>query len=179
MALLWWLVGNAIEKFGEHFVQTRLMHDADNLLSALHVDPEGVLQITPGRMATIYQQPFSGHYFALLIGERVVYSRSLWDETLAVSPLAQGKTLQWRVAGPSGQPLLVWAGGFQKQGQQLVIAVAEDLTPLQASLVRFNWYFAGLSLLALMLLLGVQHYIVSRAFKSLEKIRQEGKTLLL
>ena len=133
MALLWWLVGNAIEKFGEHFVQTRLMHDADNLLSALHVDPEGVLQITPGRMATIYQQPFSGHYFALLIGERVVYSRSLWDETLAVSPLAQGKTLQWRVAGPSGQPLLVWAGGFQKQGQQLVIAVAEDLTPLQAS----------------------------------------------
>ena len=177
MLLLWWLVGGAIEKFGEEFVQSRLGHDADSLLSALQADNNGVLQLTEGRMGSIYKQPFSGHYFVVLYGDKKFYSRSLWDESLEVTPLAKGETRQWTVSGPSGQTLLMWAGGFQKQGSRFTIAVGEDLTPLTKSLVRFNWYFAGLSFLVLIVLLSVQQYIVRRSFRPLAQIRQEIKKL--
>jgi len=177
MLLLWWLVAGAIEKFGEEFVQSRLEHDADSLLSALQVNESGVVQLTPGRMTSIYKQPFSGHYFMVLSEDKILYSRSLWDESLAVSRLPKGVKRQWNAQGPAGQILRVWAGGFQKQGHRFTLAVAEDLTPLSESLVRFNWYFAGLSLLTLLVLLGVQHYIVRRSFRPLEQILHEVKNL--
>lgn len=177
MVLLWWLASGAMQRFGEEFVQSRLVHDADSLLSALQKDKKGELQLTPGRITNIYQQPFSGHYFVLLTKAKTLYSRSLWDETLAVASLPQGETRQWRATGPSQQPLLVWARGFQKQEQQLTIAVAEDLSALSASMVRFNWYFAGLSFVVLMVLLGVQQYIVRRSFRPLAQIQQEIKNL--
>ena len=177
MLLLWWLVGGAMQKFGEEFVQSRLVHDADSLLSALQTNEAGELQLTPGRMTAIYQKPFSGHYFVVLTKNKTLYSRSLWDQTLVVSSLSQGETQQWFVTGPSNQPLLVWAGGFQKQGQQLTIAIAEDLSALSASMVRFNWYFAVLSFVVLIVLLGVQQYIVRRSFRPLEQIQQEIKNL--
>ena len=177
MVLLWWLVGSAIEKFGEDFVQSRLVHDADSLLSSLQLDKAGDWNVTPGRMSAIYQKPFSGHYYVVQSSHRTFYSRSLWDETLAVAPIQQGETRQWKAIGPSGQPLLVWSGGFQKQGRHFTIAIAEDLSPLMESLVRFNWYFAGLSLMALGMLLGIQQYIVRRSFRPLEQIRREVKNL--
>ncbi|NOX92159.1 MAG: ATP-binding protein, partial [Gammaproteobacteria bacterium] len=177
MLLLWWLVAGAIEKFGEEFVLSRLEHDADSVLSALQVDENGVLQPAPGRMTNIYKQPFSGHYFIVLSDDQTLYSRSLWDESLTVPRLPGGVVRQWNAQGPAGQALLVWAGGFQKQGRRFTIAVAEDLTPLSESLVRFNWYFAGLSLLTLLVLLGVQHYIVCRSFRPLEQILREVKNL--
>jgi len=178
MLLLWWLVAGAIEKFGEEFVQSRLKHDADSVLAALQVDENGVLQLTQGRMTNIYKQPFSGHYFMVLNDGKTLYSRSLWDESLAVPRLPGGEVRQWtEQGGPAGQVLLVWAGGVQKQGQRFTLAVAEDLTPLSESLVRFNWYFAGLSLLTLLVLLGVQHYAVRRSFRPLERILREVRNL--
>jgi hypothetical protein len=90
MVLLWWLAGSAIEKFGEDFVQSRLVHDADSLLSSLQLDETGELKITPGRMSAIYQKPFSGHYFVVQTANKTIYSRSLWDETLVVPPFAAG-----------------------------------------------------------------------------------------
>ncbi len=177
MLLLWWLVAGAIEKFGEEFVLSRLEHDADSLLSALQVDENDALQLMPGRMTTIYKQPFSGHYFMVLSDDKTLYSRSLWDESLVVSRLPKGTVRQWTAQGPAGQALLVWAGGFQKQGHQFTLAVAEDLTPLSESLIRFNWYFAGLSFLSLLVLLSVQHYVVRRSFVPLEQILHEVKNL--
>lgn len=177
MVLLWWLVSGAMQRFGEEFVQSRMVHDADSLLSALQTDDADQLALTPGRMAAIYQRPFSGHYFVVLAKHKTLYSRSLWDETLAIKPLAQGETRRWRATGPAQQPLLVWAGGFQKQGQVFTIGIAEDLSALQASMVRFNWYFASLSFVALMVLLAVQQYIVRRSFRPLAQIQQEIKNL--
>jgi signal transduction histidine kinase len=177
MALLWWLVSGAIEKFGEDLVQTRLVHDTDSLLSALKSDKSGELQVVPGRMSAIYEKPFSGHYFVVQSDRHTIFSRSLWDESLVAPRLAQGETRRWLVIGPSGQPLLVWSAGFRKQGQNFTISIAEDLSGLSENLVRFNWYFASLSFLALIVLLGVQQYIVRRSFRPLERIRREIKNL--
>lgn len=177
LGVLWWLLGSAIERFGEEFVQTRLVHDGDSLLSALQVDEVGELNVTQERMAAIYQKPFSGHYFVVQTEKKTLYSRSLWDETLKVPLLSQGETQQRTMMGPSGQRLLVWSGGFQKQNRQFTLTIAEDLSPLSESLARFNWYFSGLSLIALFVLLSVQQYIVHRSLRPLDRIRQEVKNL--
>lgn len=177
MLLLWWLISGVMEKFGEEFVRSRLVHDVDTLLSSMQVDESNRLQLMPGRISDIYQKPFSGHYFVVITENNTFFSRSLWDETLEAAPLVIGNTRQWLAVGPNGEPLLVWSGGFQKQGQALTIAVAEDLSALRANIQRFNWYFAGLSLLVLFVLLGIQRYIVHRSLAPLQQIQQEIKKL--
>jgi hypothetical protein len=59
--LLFWMSLSAVRSIGEHYVQTRLEHDAEALLSALWVNPRGQLVLREGRVTPIYQQPFSGH----------------------------------------------------------------------------------------------------------------------
>jgi len=178
MGMLWWLVGGAMQKLGEELVLSRLVHDGESVLAALNVNTDGDVVVTPGRMAAIYQRPVSGHYFVVRMdNRRTIFSRSLWDEPLLIPTLPVGQTRQWQAEGPSGQKLLIWSGAFRKQGQQFTVAVAEDLTPLFSSLVRFNWYFAGLTLLTLCILLFIQRLIVRRSFRSVEKIRQEIKNL--
>ncbi len=174
---LWWFVGKAIEDFGEGFVRSRLAHDADTLISALTVGPDGRAGVEPGRMASIYRTPFSGHYYAVLAGGRFLYSRSLWDQRLAVSPLPPGGERQWTASGPMGQPLLVWSVGLRKQGRDYTLAVAEDLTQLSKSLAVFNWSFAGLALLTLVVLLTIQQLIVTRSLRPLDRIRDEVRRL--
>jgi signal transduction histidine kinase len=177
MLLLWWLISGAMEKFGEEFVRSRLEHDVDTLLSSMQLDEANRLQLTLGRISEIYQKPFSGHYYVVMTEDQTFYSRSLWDETLAAKPLAMGETRQWLTTGPNAQPLLVWSGGFKKQGRGLTITVAEDLSALRENIQRFNWYFAGLSLFVLLVLLAVQRYIVRRSLAPLEQIQQEIKKL--
>ncbi len=177
MGMLWWLVSGAMQKLGEELVVSRLVHDGESVLAALNVNADGDVVVTPGRMAAIYQRPISGHYFVVRTDKRTIFSRSLWDESLSVPVLSVGQTRQWQIGGPSGQTLLVWSGAFRKQGQQFTVAVAEDLTPLFSSLMRFNGYYAGLILLVLCILLFVQRQIVRRSFQSMEQIRQEIKNL--
>ncbi|NOX77220.1 MAG: sensor histidine kinase [Gammaproteobacteria bacterium] len=132
-------------------------------------------------MTSVYQRPFSGYYFIVLGeagGKR--YSRSLWDETLELSSmpsLSPGKTHHWQARGPMDQQLLMRAATFRKQGQQVTLVVAEDVSPLLASLQRINWIFAGLAFLVLCLLLLLQGFIVRRSFRPLQQIRQEIKNL--
>ncbi len=181
MALLWWAVSSAVQQVGEDMLLSRLERDTESLLAALQFDPVGGVSVTPGRMTSVYQRPFSGYYFIVLsaTGDKQ-YSRSLWDETLGLSlvpPLSPGKTHHWQAQGPMEQHLLMRAAAFRKQGQQVTLVVAEDLSPLLASLQRVNWIFAGLAFLVLCLLLLLQGFIVRRSFRPLQQIRQEIKNL--
>ncbi len=175
---LWWLVGRAIEDFGEGFIRSRLIHDAETLISALTVPPDGPVALNQGRMASIYRTPFSGHYYLVLTDDgQTLTSRSLWDQDLEATPLPAGEQRQWTAVGPLDQPLLLWSEGLRKHGRHFTIVVAEDLTQLSEDLVRFNWSFAGLALLILILSLVLQHYVVHRSLAPLERIRREVQRL--
>lgn len=56
----------------------------------------------------LYDQPFSGHYWQVMLGAELRRSRSLWDYTLPTGEPAPapGETAVRTLAGPQGEPLL-------------------------------------------------------------------------
>ncbi|NEV60817.1 ATP-binding protein [Thiorhodococcus minor] len=182
----WWLGHQALHHTADAFVISRLEHDAEGLVGALSVAPDGSPAMGAGRMTPVYDQPYSGHYFVISVaaGGRI-RSRSLWDEDLAPPRLAAGETTTWRVPGPAGQRLLAWAGGYRIDDRDLVVAVAEDVSPLSGELRGFERLFAIMAVAGLALILLVQRLVVHRTFMCLEPVYRDierlehGKTVFL
>lgn len=178
MALLWWAGSVVVEGLSEDLIVSRLEHDAESLVAAVDFGLEEGSQIALKRVNPIYQQPFSGHYYIIrLADDSQWYSRSLWDQELQLPSLPAGDTLQWYAVGPSEQRLLMWARRFQKQGHDFVVAVGEDLTPVRRHMIFFQWTFAGLSILALALLLLIQQQVLHRSFRRLDELRTDIRRL--
>ena len=178
MGLLWWLAHAAILQLNQEYVLSRLRHDGETLLAALRVAGEGPPRVSPGGTGAVYDRAYSGHYYVVLTGAgKRLRSRSLWDATLDIEPVAPGEEHSYQVQGPSDQRLLVLSAGFRKGGERLTIAVAEDLSPLYQNLTRFNWVFAGFTVGGLALLVLLQRLVVRVTFRSLEPARRDIRRL--
>lgn len=109
------------------------------LALAAMVEPRGASLRAPPE-DPLYDQPFSGHYWQVSLGDETRRSRSLWDYALPVQgpapPPGQSRVLD--LAGPRGEPLLAveqsLAVGQGPQALPLRIVVAEDRS--QLSLAR-------------------------------------------
>ncbi len=175
---VWWLGHAALHRTAEAFVLSRLQHDADALIAAFHINRAGEPSIGQWRLAPVYNQPYSGHYFALETTEsRRQRSRSLWDQELQVRRLAVGETASWRAAGPDGQQLLVFGGGFSKDSWNFSLVVAEDTTPLKAELRGFEWLFAAIAAGGLVSMILLQRLVVHRTFRQLEPVYRDIRRL--
>jgi len=172
------LGGYAVRELGESYVLTRIEHDAESLLAAIAVNKRGMLVARPSRIASVYRQPRSGHYYVFAVGDGPpVTSRSLWDFQLELKRLKPGERQLEHIRGPADQSLLLLTQGFSKRGQDLVIAVAEDISPMEADITRYQLW-SGLALFALLgLLLILQHRLVSRIFGHLEQVREEVRSV--
>jgi signal transduction histidine kinase len=177
MGLLW-IVGNqSIRALTEDFVVSRLEHDAESLLAAIELDP-GNTRVRWRRINQIYNQPLSGHYYAILLDNaEPLYSRSLWDHTLDIPRLAPGESRHTRFSGPDGQQLLLLVRGFRKQDRELTLAVAEDMTLIKERRNRFKRDFGLFALVGVLGLLLVQSMVVRRAFKRLQPLREDIRRL--
>ncbi len=177
MLAMWFMGSRFLQSMTEDFIASRLEHDAEALLGSMVITPRKT-KIRPARINQVYHQPFSGHYYVIRNkeGDEIV-SRSLWDYQLEIPQLAPGERQRYHLQGPDGQQLLVRANGYRKQGLELTIAVAEDVTPVQEQREQFLLNFALLSLVGLVALLLLQHWVVRRAFQRLEPLRQEVKSL--
>ncbi|MDX2505686.1 MAG: sensor histidine kinase [Gammaproteobacteria bacterium] len=167
------------------FVVSRLEHDIEGLLVAFDFSHDAP-HMHFDRVPPIYQQPFSGHYYVVSINNvPVIYSRSLWDQSLATPRLETGERILRLTDGPDNQKLLLLSMGFNKKGKNIAIALAEDLTAIEVQKQRFKKHFFLLSLGGLMLLLLLQSVILRLSFKRLETLRvdinrlEQGKLLKL
>jgi signal transduction histidine kinase len=79
--------------------------------------------------------------------------------------------------GPQDQRLLLWRGGFEKQGLSFTVAVAEDLTPLLGALWLLLWVGVGLSLFGALTLLLVQRWLLRRGFAQVAAVRTDLQRL--
>ncbi|MET0065477.1 MAG: sensor histidine kinase [Candidatus Thiodiazotropha sp.] len=176
MGLLWLFGAGAVERLTEDFIASRLEHDAEAVLGAMDLG-QGVTLVS-AKINQIYHRPYSGHYYRVQMdnGEALA-SRSLWDYELKIPRLAFGESGRFHLPGPDGQRLLVWARGYRKQGQELTLAVAEDLLPLKVQRDRFLKHFALIALAGLLLLLILQGVVVRRAFQRLKPLRQDVQNL--
>ena len=174
----WWFGHAALHRTAESFMLSRLQHDGDALIAALHTNRAGTPRIGQRRLTPVYNQPYSGHYFALeTTGTKQQRSRSLWDYDLQVRRLAVGETVSWRAAGPDGQQLLVWGSGFSKDGHSFSLAVAEDITPLEEELRGFEWLFAGIAAAGLVFMILAQRFVVHRALRQLQPVYRDIERL--
>lgn len=171
----------------EDYVAARLEHDAE-LLYARTADALGAAAPAGGgvpaadpatsadtrlaaaaRAATDseYRVPLSGHYFVLVHGATTVRSRSLWDEDLALPPIAAGAATVRRLPGPAGQQLLLYARRFGSGGGALQVAVAEDISALDARIADFRRALLAGAVLALAALLVLQRRLLAHGLAPL------------
>ncbi|HSG04927.1 MAG TPA: sensor histidine kinase, partial [Nitrospiria bacterium] len=120
---------------------------------------------------------FSGYYYVVGSEDHQIRSRSLWDQDLGVSSLEAGERVILRDAGPQGQRLLVAAGGYEKQGALLTIAVAEDLSAVEKQIRDFQIIYGGVSLALLVFLILLQRWIVRAGLAPVENARKEVAAL--
>lgn len=175
MVFLGWAQVSVVQKLTESYVNSRLQHDSQSLLSSLNIDEAANVTIAHAQLATVYNQPYSGHYFQIIVSGKSeqIRSRSLWDKELdfPIPKLGDIETVQLK--GPDSQSLLLYIASYQKQQQIFTIAIAEDIAPLQKQLTFYSFVFVGLAISTLVLLLFIQRFIVKTSFRELEEVRHE------
>lgn len=177
LSLQWWVANRALDQLLENNTAQHLEDDAEMVLTALRVAPDGTLFVESTRVNTHFTRPFSGHYFQIQTATEQVRSRSLWDQVLALPHVATGESARTETSGPSGQRLMLVTRGFNKFDRDVVVAIAEDIAPLESEMHSFQWRFAILALAILVALVGLQMAWVRRGLRPLDSISAELRAL--
>ncbi|MBL7003107.1 MAG: GHKL domain-containing protein [Gammaproteobacteria bacterium] len=175
--LLWLLLSINIQFLAQEYVVSRLQHDSETLLSSIIIDADRKVTLNKDHLGLIFEQPFSGHYFAVSTGAEIINSRSLWDFQLRIPAVKLGEQKSAQQAGPDGQELMVVSSTYLKKGQLLAISMAEDLTPLTDSISRIQNWFILIAFSILVALLIIQRLILKHSLKVLHNTHQEIKQL--
>lgn len=171
--ILWYAVSYNIQKLSENYIASRLEHDVETLLTAISFDKNNKLSISEQHINSIYKRPFSGHYYTIQHKQRLIRSRSLWDQNLTSPEIVTGDYVKTLQAGPENQSLLTISRRFNKQNQNIVISAFEDLTPVIEDIKQFKSYFTVLSSFILFSLLIIQFNVLKVVLKPLRKMRKE------
>ncbi|MCC3861545.1 ATP-binding protein [Pseudemcibacter aquimaris] len=159
--------------FGKTFVESRLQYDTDGLIANLAPDESGLLRLNEVSLNPVFSNPFSGNYYRIDLDHQTYLSRSLWDQTLAEADLEVGQVRLIESDGPVEQKLLVLQGAYEKEGQKIIISVAEDYTPITENLQSLTIALVFLNGGIVVLLMLIQRFIVNRGMEPLQKTSEE------
>jgi len=174
----WIVISTSIHYLSQQYISTRLVHDSDTIIAALTITPDSPgISLIENQISAIYKQPFSGHYFSLTVAQQSLRSRSLWDETLSQTTIPVGQTSTTFTTGPQAQQLMVLQSAYQKQGQVINLAVAEDISGINRDIQDFLLKHSTVSFIIFALLVLLQILIIKRSLKPLEKVRQDLQKL--
>lgn len=151
-------------------LENDLREETEGLLIAIVKGPDGI-KLDTQRLNPRYQRPFSGHYFRIELSDRTWRSRSLWDAVPAW-PETSGLAAEL-LEGPQRQRLLAFSAEYRRDGQLIVISVAQDYTPILDSFARVRLSGLGLVGVALLVFLLLQRYAMTLALRPLERARQQ------
>ncbi len=174
---LWQSTNDSIRALSEQYVVQHLKHDAESILNALSVDDKNKLSLNLKQIEPVYLRPFSGQYYLIKVKNKLIRSRSLWDQALLIPDLMAGEQKIFSLIGPEKQPLLIIASGFNKQGMTYTIAVAEDITPTLIGQQNFQYKYSYTVGGLLVFLLACQVLILRLSFRPLKHIQQQIKQL--
>tara|TARA_R110001592_G_C13178807_1_gene750614 strand:+ start:2905 stop:4242 length:1338 start_codon:yes stop_codon:yes gene_type:complete len=180
--VIWVFVNISIRYLTEDYIYSRIAHDTETLLAAVVKDTPK-FEIDPAKVGAVYQQPFSGHYFEIIHGEEKIRSRSLWDQTLSYpneQTLQQdAQEIRLHQDGPQQQPLLVLVSHFIKQERGITIIVAEDFSPIEEAINRFQLRFSVSAMVILVILMALQTWLMRRGLRPLSQLETDLKSLEL
>lgn len=124
------------ERHVERVAAADLQDRALALAAMVEPDETSGASLRPPPEDPLYDQPFSGHYWQVTLGDEMRRSRSLWDYTLPAGASAPppGQSRVRALPGPRGEPLLAveqsLSVGRGAQALPLRILVAEDRSQL-------------------------------------------------
>lgn len=168
------LISVSIRRLIERYVNSRLVHDSENVLSAMYMDTDGSFKLKPDRIGAIYNRPFSGHYFRISFDNgSVLRSRSLWDEDIKLSNAKPGKSFNKLTVGPQEQQILTLSSGYVKQGRTISITVAEDVSHLESDIKWFQKVYIIASIVIMVTLVITQWLIVRAALAPLSRAQKD------
>jgi len=174
--VFWWGGSLTSRLLAESVVQARLAFEGQAVVEQRVGLRNGDVVTDRVRLSTLYDTPLSGRYFRLdTPDKRPILSRSSWDITLPDTQLAAGEQRRLAMRGPSGEPLLLWRGGYQIDGEAVTVTVAEDISVIEERWHAFRVFFAILSLLLLVALLIVQTMIVRHLMAPVDALQQRLK----
>ena len=171
--ILWLAVSSNIQKLSENYIASRLEHDIETLLTAVSFDKTNTLTINEKYINSIYNRPFSGHYYTIQHKQTLFRSRSLWDQSLTSVIVTTNNYIRTVQNGPENQLLIVLSRRFNKQGRDITIHIAEDLTPILEDISQFKNHFAILALIILVSLLLIQFIVLRSGLKPLRRMHSE------
>jgi signal transduction histidine kinase len=171
LTLQWVVVSYVINNLIEEQLVSRMQREGESLLAGTYFSESGELLVDAKYISTIYERPFSGHYYVVSANKQSHASRSLWDVNIKFKPLNKGQHETSYIEGPEQQPLLLVTDGYQKQGHIITIAIAENLAPLKENMTQFQLLYAGVSLLGLVALLFIQRLIVLKVLRPLQEVQ--------
>jgi len=174
---LWQSTNDSISALSKQYVVQHLKHDAESILNALSVDDKNKLSLNLKQIEPVYLRPFSGQYYLIKTKNKLIRSRSLWDQTLLIPDLIAGEQKIFSLIGPEKQPLLIIASGFNKQGMTYTIAVAEDITPTLIGQQNFQYKYSYTVGGLLVFLLACQALILRLSFRPFKHIQRQIKQL--
>lgn len=171
--LQWALITLVIERVTETQLLERLESESEGLLASIEINPDGSYQLNSLRLSSLYQRPFSGHYFVVCTEQSCRQSRSLWDESLDIEPMPSGQMLQSSLNGPNDERLFALSRGYYKQNHSLTIMVAQNISELHEDIFQFQMLYSLVSAIGLAVLLFIQWIIVGKALQPLQRIQNQ------
>ena len=177
------LVDLGVRQLTQHYVLNRLDHDADSLIAAIEVGPDGRWQVNEQRLGSLFQRVYSGHYYAIHSADgQMQLSRSLWDRQPPDFDqhfeLTPGQQRSWQQNGALGdQVWLNLARQLEIDGQSFSLWVAEDISDLQATLNRYRLLALLLLAAAVTLLLLWQRRQLQQVFAQLRPLQRHLQQL--
>jgi signal transduction histidine kinase len=164
----------AVRDLAQDYVTKRLEHDAEALVAMLEPKEKRFLHAVP----PIYNQPYSGHYFIIRFDDgSLLRSRSLWDTVFSVEQVDPGENSVRLVNGPQEQQLLVLTAAYRKQQAAFTLAIAEDIGAFRSMMQWLLWLAIGVVIVTLLLFLLVQKILLRRAFRRLDLVREDVRSI--
>ena len=171
---LFWVGQNwFLRQMAYEFVADRRTSDAYSVLRAVEMDIGAGWRINVDNTSSVYQQPMSGHYYQVAVDGKWFFSRSLWDSQI---PAETGQDIgqeNIHLILQNNKPALVYSKTFMKQGREIQVVLAEDISRIEESLSQLGWLMAGLGLIGLIILLTLQIFIIRRGLSSLKEVKQD------
>jgi len=184
--LFWWFSIKTIHQVADDYVLTRLDHDSEAVVKNLHLK-NNQWHLDIDNIESIYSQIHSGHYFVVKVGQQTFKSPSLNQYPMLLQAWKNSENEKWHyeTLGPlvseghreKRSKLLVLATKTSKNNVPIRLYVAEDHSPIQESLKYFDWVFGIFAVITLLLLYGLQKWILKRTFTQLEPIETQLKEL--
>lgn len=169
--LFWFGQSWFLRQIAYDFVSSRLTSDAYSVLRAVEMDIGSGWRINSDNTSSVYQQPMSGHYFQVSVDGKWYFSRSLWDGRI---PHDEGQDIgqeNVRLILQNDKPTLVYSKTFMKQGREIQVVLAEDISTIEESLDQLGWLAVGLGLAGMIILLTLQIYIIRHGLQSLKDVK--------